>query len=462
MMSGEWRGFSIALVLATYVLWNVVADAASENTRSAKIDAEYVAKLNALVERGPDGSLNAEPFYLKAFELYVQPPAGVDVDAVRYWPAELPEIQRTAIRKWVDTNSDALTQLHLGVQRPRYWFQYAGDVWKTWRSNYIKARLPEALGFRAKLEAMDGNKQDALRDLMACYRFGLDMQKRLLLSEQMAGLVVSTFAVEAGFQILKETELDHALLESLHRQLAELSGNRGLPINLAGHELMTLAVIEKICAQWPGNSGKTGTQGAEKLVAFVWAQQLREEYQILVSAEQVYSSLHDHTAEEMARLVRKAYVYFNSIISKTPFQMHEEEDRWDKIARESVDGNLLLLAFVPPIPHFSEISFRCQVERDALVTSLAVLRYRNDRDSFPVDLQELVSGGYMSQLAMDPYSDKPLVYRRMGSSFILYSIGADFQDNGGRHSSKWGVETRGGDCVFWPVQKTEYTRNTPE
>jgi hypothetical protein len=58
---------------------------------------------------------------------------------------------------------------------------------------------------------------------------------------------------------------------------------------------------------------------------------------------------------------------------------------------------------------------------------------------------------------MDPYSDGPLVYRRQGGDFILYSFGADFDDDGGVHS-RWGDSHQGGDQVFWPVQKQEENR----
>ena len=53
---------------------------------------------------------------------------------------------------------------------------------------------------------------------------------------------------------------------------------------------------------------------------------------------------------------------------------------------------------------------------------------------------------------MDPYSDKPLVYKRLDNSFTLYSLGADFDDDGGTPSN-WGEGDKGGDAVFWPVTK---------
>ena len=52
---------------------------------------------------------------------------------------------------------------------------------------------------------------------------------------------------------------------------------------------------------------------------------------------------------------------------------------------------------------------------------------------------------------MDPYSEKPLVYRPMDGDFILYSLGEDFEDDDGTPST-WGMGEEGGDQVFWPAR----------
>jgi len=36
---------------------------------------------------------------------------------------------------------------------------------------------------------------------------------------------------------------------------------------------------------------------------------------------------------------------------------------------------------------------------------------------------------------------------------LLYSLGADFDDDGGK-PSKWGEGEKGGDQVFWPLEGT--------
>ena len=42
------------------------------------------------------------------------------------------------------------------------------------------------------------------------------------------------------------------------------------------------------------------------------------------------------------------------------------------------------------------------------------------------------------------------MYKRTDESFVLYSFGSDFDDDGGK-PSKWGHGDEGGDQVFWPV-----------
>ena len=65
----------------------------------------------------------------------------------------------------------------------------------------------------------------------------------------------------------------------------------------------------------------------------------------------------------------------------------------------------------------------------------------------------LVETGYLNALPDDPYSDGPLRYQRRGDDFVLYSLGGDFDDDGGKQHPKhpWNRGKDGGDRVFWPV-----------
>ncbi|MHC4363546.1 MAG: hypothetical protein ACYSTZ_12020, partial [Planctomycetota bacterium] len=95
-----------------------------------------------------------------------------------------------------------------------------------------------------------------------------------------------------------------------------------------------------------------------------------------------------------------------------------------------------------------------KAQQAGLLTVLAILRYSVDKGRLPHRLEHLVTTKYLEELPMDPYSDRPLVYKRLGDDFTLYSLAADFDDDGGVRSH-WGMGEEGGDMVFWPVERSE-------
>jgi len=58
---------------------------------------------------------------------------------------------------------------------------------------------------------------------------------------------------------------------------------------------------------------------------------------------------------------------------------------------------------------------------------------------------------------MDPFSDKGLIYQPTNDDFLLYSVGEDFVDDGGKRGYKEGrvkLWSSQSDCdaVFWPFE----------
>ena len=103
----------------------------------------------------------------------------------------------------------------------------------------------------------------------------------------------------------------------------------------------------------------------------------------------------------------------------------------------------------------SEIGHRLNTGTGSSLAIIAILRYKGDKGSYPENLRQLISEGYLKELPIDAFSDKPLVYRQEDDNFILYSFGADFDDDGGTYSRSWGQAPEGGDQVFWPLETVE-------
>ena len=73
---------------------------------------------------------------------------------------------------------------------------------------------------------------------------------------------------------------------------------------------------------------------------------------------------------------------------------------------------------------------RSQTRMRLLVCDLAIRLYRQEEGADPEELADLVPE-YLPAVPEDPFSGRPLVYRRTETGYLLYSVGPDETDNGG-------------------------------
>jgi hypothetical protein len=71
-----------------------------------------------------------------------------------------------------------------------------------------------------------------------------------------------------------------------------------------------------------------------------------------------------------------------------------------------------------------------------VLVDLALCSYCDDHGAWPDDLNLLVPD-YLATLPLDPYSGKPLKYRAASPEFLLYSVGPDGQDDGGKFENRF-------------------------
>ena len=88
------------------------------------------------------------------------------------------------------------------------------------------------------------------------------------------------------------------------------------------------------------------------------------------------------------------------------------------------------------------------MNRTALSTVIALLDYQREHGRFHETLDAL-SPEHLSIAPRDAFSGRSLVYRRTrdGRDFILYSVGRNQRDDGGRAAPE---HENDGDIVYWP------------
>ena len=87
------------------------------------------------------------------------------------------------------------------------------------------------------------------------------------------------------------------------------------------------------------------------------------------------------------------------------------------------------------------VDARCDVQNFLLTVALALRAYRLEHGRYPASLAELVPS-YLRKLPDDPFALKGTFgYKRIGDRYILYSIGPDVKDDGGKAAVNLGTSS---------------------
>jgi len=414
------------------------------------IKINYVAEYNKITKPANyDPNENATPYYEKAFHLFVTEPNKIkSKEDLKAWPADLPEDKRVLLQTWITDNNEAVQQLKLGTEKPYYWVEHQGNfILEIAMPELAKARkLTYVLCSRAKLNASDGNVQQAFSGLATAYRLGIHFQGTKFMIEQLVGIAIDGLAVETAFQILNKSKAGPELLKQTQQQFEQLLAKQPFPVDFTSEKLLAYDALQRIFTD--DNKGGGHICGTRFLEKSLYTRDFISPYWL----EERKNDLKNLKRQQTVELTEKVYAFFNKIRQQTPYQLHKDANDPEEILKDMIRNDPLLSIFTPALMRVLDISHRCKIDTGALITTLALLRYKAEKNEYPATLEELLTAGYIKDVPIDPFSGKPLIYKCTADNFVLYSVGENFIDDGGIHR---GWRTHEGDYVYWPVQATD-------
>lgn len=94
----------------------------------------------------------------------------------------------------------------------------------------------------------------------------------------------------------------------------------------------------------------------------------------------------------------------------------------------------------------AEIKYKAIMAQERLVAGELALRCFQAEQGHPPARLEVLVPNYLSQVPQDPFTRQPMVYRLQGTNWLLYSVGPDGVDDGGRPAGRgWPIQ---GDIRF--------------
>ena len=451
----------LILCFIVYTIWFL--------TGKPNIAIDYVALLNETARPGVLRDDNAWPHYEKAINLFVEPSEELEnIDAFKNYKeeikafSELTDDEKAKIGKWIKENEPAWKEF-ITASVKSYCYKKAHYDEKDVGKWLMRITLPHLrslrdlarLGiWRSRMEIQQGHISQGFEDCFVLARVGRHWQGKGWLIEQLVGLGISRRAYEEMLHIAAAAKLSTVDLKQVQQQLSQLYPQGYPMIDTESQKLFFLDVVQHLFTE--------GGVGGGHLIPKRWAfleQQIRNVYEpefegYMIIRYTVAGIIHARRDETIAK-ANELCNQLNEIAKMTPYERYISNINQDDIVSALPERRYFLIrTFVLGIGRASEIAYRGKSLHKAAITVLAVLRYEKEKDEYPASLDELVEAAYLKELPMDPYSDKPLVYRKTEGDFLLYSVGANFIDDSGSRYSEypWGGYDRG-DRVFWPVQR---------
>jgi len=381
--------------------------------------------------------------------------------------APLTDIECEYIRPWIEQNEAAWQQYAAGSAKSYSYRPYTFDP-NDQDYSIMNILMPHLAPIRrlvmmsvwhARINRDQGQLEQSIEDCLAIARSARHWQNKGSIIEQLVGQGISNLGHEEILNILADRKLSAGELLKLQEQLSQIYPGDYPLMNLEGERLVFMDVVQR--------SFTDGGPGGGHLIPGMWDQYT--EYTVLDSDDrdkQIFmpfltaaSMVHARRDATIAK-ANEIYDLQSKITKITPYERHVSNikavDEYESLQSYRF---FLIQILMPATARASELAYRGKMHHEATLTILALLRWRLENNQYPASLDELVTAGFLDELPMDPWSDKPLVYKKTEDDFTLYSVGPNFTDDAGevaiKHDrpQKWGAR-EAGDVVFWPVAKS--------
>lgn len=266
------------------------------------------------------------------------------------------------------------------------------------------------LALRACVESADGNTAGAFRSIGECARIGRHAASEPVLIGLLVRIAIDGIA-ERAFQNVLLAHLDSPQVTAEARAaLRDFGETPDLSRSIGGEMVMGLASIDEIrAARLPLDAPAIVAQLRQREAATRNTMCNAWKVRCISYWRSIRSALRSHPTDMLA-----SYRALKAVVDTEA--AHENEPTYE------------LIAVLAPVAHQAESKVMEDEARRRICSVLIDLAdYHRRHGVFPNGLADLGAS-----LPLDPYTDKPLLYRREGRGFVLYSVGRNFKDDGGR------------------------------
>jgi hypothetical protein len=346
--------------------------------------------------------------------------------------------QLVAVRALRQGTAAALAEARplANVPEGRHPVNYARDGLTTLLRHAEDTRLvADLLGLDALGQALDGRLGEALTACRAAVNAGRSLRDEPFVITQLVRVACVTDGVRDAEWVLGSgaaPEPEAADLQSLlEREAAE-------PV------LLTAARGERGLMHWLMSAATSGDLGASAVTAV-----LGNEPDLAKALQAMPTGL---AARQSHAWLLRHLTQFAEIARRPDHQQVAAVRELDQLIHTAPEGARLMLVDGPTLV---EACLRHRAEARCAAVALAAERFRLKHGRWPNELADL-GPDLLKEVPADPYDGRPLRYRRLPDGVIVYAVGPDGKDDGGRLDAA-SAGREGSDVGFrlWEVARRQ-------
>jgi hypothetical protein len=360
---------------------------------------------------------------------------------------EVAALRSPAIRAWLEANHSAMAYYRSAAELEyRGWPVQSDDGW------LLSATLPylpplrdlaQAAVIQGRVLAAENRPADAAEYFLDVLSAGTQTSYGITIIEALVGATMQTSAAGA----LLDLQAADAELALDYGDLAERVATAYAPICPLEDKLqLERAVLMEAVQRVYRYDAESGTYVLDRAQAAGYFEMMTE---MLGAAPQADATrVEQQAAVPFAQVVAEGEAYYDALAAALSLPYAQACARLQTIYADALqDPNLspIMRINTPDFTSALLVQTRAEAMRRGTQLATRLRAYRQSHGAYPDSLDELGE----AHLALDPFTDRPFHYRRTADEFVLYSAGANGNDNGGHHDER--AET--GDFVIWPRPK---------
>jgi hypothetical protein len=389
-------GVLFLLVLCSFAVWRIWLHW-DVNRRLARIHAAGLPingeELNAWRERVPNTE-NGALVMTQAFRLLCTFPDKRSNEVTRFrllltrtnhWPSATKQL----VKAYVQTNVPAMAKAREALQLSRFCYPIdfrTGFETKLPHDDSLR-EMAHIIELQAALNADAGHADEWPKQVEFLLKLANTVEGEPTLFSYSIRNAIINMAVGITERSLNQTTLQEEMCDELQREFTHIAQTNFLPRALAGERALMIPVFPR------------------GLIGF-----LERDLDFYLDRMETMMSL--------AALPSPACLTMTNVLNAAFETGSNRFLTLSGLALSSLQGTVLSGAYM-------------QTHTRLATTALAVERFRQKQGQLPKNLKELVPR-FLREVPTDPFDGKPLRYRRLASGYVVYSVGADGHDDGGR------------------------------